>query len=120
MAQSSENISKQFHAHWQSSTADNNTTLHGFRRFKTTHLLNLRFLESEIAELDHTIYQAGLSLKKKLSPKDRLGLKHAKRDEKPAEMSKTIDRELILKLRDLLRQYGPYQYCVTLAHLTAS
>jgi len=34
-------------------TEDNNLTLHGFRRFKTTHLVNLRFLEEEIAELDH-------------------------------------------------------------------
>lgn len=120
MAPSSENISKQFNAHWRSSTADNNSTLHGFRRFKTTHLLNLRFLESEIAELDHIIYQAGLSSNQKLSPKDRLGLRHAKRDGKPAEMSKAIDRELILKLRELLRQYGPYQYRVTLFHLTSS
>ena len=32
-------------------TNDNNVTLHGFRRFKNTNLLNLRFLEEEIAEL---------------------------------------------------------------------
>jgi hypothetical protein len=48
------------------STADNNLTLHGFRRFKTTHLLNLRYLEDEVAQMDHTLYQAGLSLN--LSP----------------------------------------------------
>jgi len=38
------------------STADNNLTLHGFRRFKTTYLLNLRFLEEEIAQMDYTLY----------------------------------------------------------------
>jgi hypothetical protein len=48
------------------STADNNLTLHGFRRSKTTHLLNLRYLEDEVAQIDHTLYQAGLSLN--LSP----------------------------------------------------
>jgi hypothetical protein len=41
---------------WPRITSDDNLTLHGFRRFKTTHLLNLRFLEEEIAELDHVVY----------------------------------------------------------------
>lgn len=91
---------------WESSTDDNNLTLHGFRRFKTTHLLNLRFLESEIADLDHTIYQAGLSLGLTPSPTDRLGLKHSKRDANVPKINDAITREFILQLRDLLRQYG--------------
>jgi len=90
---------------WESSTDDNNLTLHGFRRFKTTHLLNLRFLESEIADLDHTIYQAGLSLGLSPSPADRLGLKHSKRDVNFPNIIDTITKGFILKLRDLLRQY---------------
>ncbi|KAH8691088.1 hypothetical protein GQ44DRAFT_754052 [Phaeosphaeriaceae sp. PMI808] len=77
---SPEDITKKFRKYWEISTDDNNLTLHGFRRFKTTHLLNLRFLESEVAELDHTIYQAGLSLGLAPSPTDRLGLKHSNRD----------------------------------------
>lgn len=100
------NIKRQFSAHWQFSTADNNLTLHGFRRFKTTHLLNLRFLEAEIAELDHAIYQAGLSLEIQPSATDRLGLKHSKRDRDIPKLEDTITNELVLKLRDLLQKYG--------------
>jgi len=88
------------------STADNNLTLHGFRRFKTTHLLNLRFLEHEISEMDHAIYQAGLSLDLTLSPSDRLGLKHGKRDANVPGVGSTITPDFILKLRSLVREYG--------------
>ena len=106
-AQDLDPLSGQFRGHWQSSTADNNLTLHGFRRFKTTHLLNLRFLESEIADLDHGIYQVGLSLGLSLSHEDRLGLRQSKVDKNPPGLE-TINQALILKLRDLLRQYGSY------------
>jgi hypothetical protein len=95
-----------FRSCWATSTADNNLTLHGFRRFKTTHLLNLRFLEVEIAEMDHTIYQAGLSLDLSPSSTDRLGLKHSKRDSNILNINDRITQEFILKLRDLIRQYG--------------
>ncbi|KAM3067052.1 hypothetical protein ACMFMG_011831 [Clarireedia jacksonii] len=94
-----------FTKHWQAATDDNNLTLYGFRRFKTTHLLNLRFLEDEIADLDHTIYQAGLSLQLDISPIDRLGLQHSKRDPNTPKVEATISEGLVLKLRDLLRQY---------------
>ncbi|KAI9778745.1 MAG: hypothetical protein M1816_003918 [Peltula sp. TS41687] len=91
---------------WMTSTDDNNLTLHGFRRFKTTHLLNLRFLEDEIAEMDHTIYQAGLSLGQ--SPSS-LGLNHVKKDANAPSIDDAITREFVLKLRDLLGQYGLWQ-----------
>jgi hypothetical protein len=96
----------EFRMHWQSATADSNLTLHGFRRFKTTHLLNLRFLESEIADLDHRIYQAGLSLNLSLSLNDRLGLKHSKRDENVPKIHESINKDLVVRLRDLLQKYG--------------
>ena len=100
------NLCSLFPEHWKQSTADHNLTLHGFRRFKTTHLLNLRFLESEIADLDRKIYQAGLKLGTEISPDDRLGLKHAKKDTEAPSYYRVINREFVLKLRDLLRQYG--------------
>ena len=100
------NLSRLFPEHWKQSTADHNLTLHGFRRFKTTHLLNLRFLESEIADLDRRIYQAGLKLGTDMSSEDRLGLKHAKEDTEAPSYDRVINREFVLKLRDLLRQYG--------------
>lgn len=90
---------------WIASTDDNNLTLHGFRRFKTTHLLNLRFLEHEISTMDHTIYQAGLSLEVSPSSCDRLGLKHSKRDANTPSINDTITREFVLKLRGLVREY---------------
>jgi hypothetical protein len=101
-------ITHVFRSCWVTSTADNNLTLHGFRRFKTTHLVNLRFLEAEIAKIDHTIYQAGLSLDLGPSSTDRLGLKHSKRNSNTPSINDTITPEFISKLRDLLRQYGMY------------
>ncbi|KAF2198210.1 hypothetical protein GQ43DRAFT_443568 [Delitschia confertaspora ATCC 74209] len=102
---SSKELVDKFRKCWITSTADNNLTLHGFRRFKTTHLLNLRFLEQEIADMDHIIYQAGLSLDLNPSSTDRLGLKHSKRDVNVPKIEESITQEFILKLRELLRQY---------------
>lgn len=91
---------------WITSTADNNLTLHGFRRFKTTHLLNLRLLEYEIAEMDRTVYQAGLSLGLDPSSTDRLGLNHCEKVPNPPSIEDVITEEFVSRLRDLLRQYG--------------
>jgi hypothetical protein len=113
--QQPDNMRHKFTKHWQNATASNNLTLHGFRRFKTTHLLNLRFLEDEIGELDHIIYQAGLSLGLDPSSSDRLGLEHSKRDANVPQVEETITQELVLKLRRLLKEYGlsiPYTYSI--------
>jgi hypothetical protein len=97
---------KLFEKVWASSTEDNNLTLYGFRRFKTTHLLNLRLLEEEIDRIDHQIYQAGLKLGMDPTPADRLGLKHCKKDEHALCPEDVMEEQQIPKLRDLLRQYG--------------
>ncbi|CZR52869.1 uncharacterized protein PAC_02746 [Phialocephala subalpina] len=97
--------SKLFEKVWALSTEDNNLALHGFRRFKTTHLLNLRLLEEEIDRIDHQIYQAGLNLGLDPSPADRLELKHCQKEEHALRPEEVLDEKLILKLRDLLRQY---------------
>lgn len=99
-------FSDQFCTHWQNSTADDNLTLHGFRRFKTAHLINLRFIENEIAELDRRIYQAGIRSESNLWPRDRLRLRHATKDNDAPGPDEAIDEELILRLRELLAQYG--------------
>lgn len=96
----------QFRQFWPRVTNDSNLTLHGFRRYKTTHLLNLRILEDEIAELDHAIYQAGLSLGHEPSARDRLALKKSKTDTDVPDVEDTITRQLVLKLRLLVQQYG--------------
>lgn len=98
-------MSEQFRSLWQASTADSNLTLHGFRRFKTTHLINLRYLEAEIAELDHLIYQVGLGLDSEIPSTDRLGLRYCKRDEIP-HSTEVISNDLIQRLRQLLKEYG--------------
>ncbi|KAI3336944.1 hypothetical protein HD806DRAFT_475250 [Xylariaceae sp. AK1471] len=96
---------EQFRRHWQLATDDNNLTLHGFRRFKTTHLLNLRFLEAEIADLDHTLYQVGLNLGLEPSSIDRLALKHSRKDAEVPGLEEAITRDAVLKLRSLVQQY---------------
>jgi hypothetical protein len=100
------NLTDAFRKCWVASTADNNLTLHGFRRFKTTQLLNLRFLENEIADMDHSIYQAGLSLGVNPSPGDRLGLQHSKKDADVPNFNDVITREFISKLRVLIKEYS--------------
>ncbi|KAL7940285.1 hypothetical protein V8C42DRAFT_258211 [Trichoderma barbatum] len=104
-SQPRQSLSEQFSNHWQASTADSNLTLHGFRRFKTTHLLNLRYLEAEIAEIDHLIYQLGLGLNVEPSSTDRLGLKHCKRDEIIPSIDQALSKELIQRLRQSLKEY---------------
>ena len=47
---------KIFRNTWHTVTDDNYFTLFGFRRFRTSHLLNLRLLENEIDGLGHQIY----------------------------------------------------------------
>lgn len=97
---------KQFRQNWQAASADTALSLYGFRRFKTSHLLNLRFLEAEIADLDHIIYQAGLTLGLDHAPANKLGLNYCKRDANVPAIGATITEELVLKLRGLLKQYG--------------
>lgn len=98
-----------FRKSWRNATDDNYLTLFGFRRFRTAHLLNLRFLEEEIHKIDHEIYQAGMQLGCPLGAIDRLGLKHGKRDVVAAGTAGTgsvVNQDLIMSLRELLRQYG--------------
>jgi len=101
-------VSNLFPRLWRWSTTDNNLSLYGFRRFKTSHLLNLRFLEEEVAELDHKIYQAGLSLGLEPTPSDRLGLRHSKIDANVPRIEDTIRTELVLRLRSTIKEYGKF------------
>ncbi|KAL9015117.1 MAG: hypothetical protein Q9173_000257 [Seirophora scorigena] len=92
---------------WGHSTEDRNLTLYGFRRFKTSHLVSLRFLEEEIAELDHRIYQDGLSLDNGTLDRksDRLGLRCSHRDASVPALQDSITDSVVLRLRSLLKEY---------------
>ena len=103
-----EAIKEEFRRLWEMSTDDNNITLYGFRRFKTTHLLNLRLLEDEIANLDHEVYQAGLGLRLLPSSTDRLGLRHSKLDSDVPSVHDTFTRDFVLSLRGLVKEYGTW------------
>ncbi|MCJ1334686.1 hypothetical protein MMC10_011398 [Thelotrema lepadinum] len=97
-----------FNKFWREVTPDNYLTLFGFRRYRSTHLLNLRFLEAEIATIDHDLYQTGLALDSSLIPRhalNRLGLRQVKRDTKQVEAD-VVDKALILRLRKLIKEYG--------------
>ena len=89
---------------WREVSADNRQTLYGFRRFRTSHLLNLRFLEAEIDKIDRIFYQAGLSLETR-SVLDRLGIKDAMRDVNPPKLG-DINEALTHRLRSLIKEYG--------------
>lgn len=91
---------------WSSTTDDNSLTLYGFRRFRTTHLLNLRLLETEIEKFDRKIYQAGLSLGLPSTRDDKLGLKHSKKEREAPSPEDILKPELVSKLRRLLKEYG--------------
>ncbi|KAF5511282.1 hypothetical protein CGCS363_v002158 [Colletotrichum siamense] len=99
-------LQEQFRAHWESSTTDEDVTLYGFSRFRTIHLLNLRFLEGEISELNRLVYQAGKSLAEVRPSRARLGIDSRWSGMSSApEPTKIINQEVVTKLRDLLRQY---------------
>ena len=96
---------RNFRRTWYQATDDNQLTLFGFRRFRTAHLISLRFLEAEIDQVDHQIFQAGLSLGVRPGESDRLGLRQARRDPN-LKAGCSISHGLISKLRELLKQYG--------------
>jgi len=98
-------VREMFRTAWPDITSPEPPTLFGFRRFRTSHLLNLRILEKEIIAIDHTVYQAGLSLGSEVRSDDRLALASAQKDADGKGLP-LIDRELIMQLRDLLQQYG--------------
>lgn len=99
-------LASMFRRFWCATTDDSRLTLFGFRRFRTAHLLNLRFLEDEIHKIDHDIFQAGLQLDVPYTAGDRLGLKHGRRDGRALGVEELIKPEVISRLRDLLKQYG--------------
>ncbi|KAJ6438991.1 Cytoplasmic 60S subunit biogenesis factor REI1 [Purpureocillium lavendulum] len=66
---------------------------------------SLRYLEAEIATLDHLIYQLGLSLDLEPSEADRLGLRHCKKDETIPSVDAAVTDELLQRLRRLLKEY---------------
>lgn len=107
-------VANLFRKLWRQATDDNYFTLFGFRRFRTAHLLNLRFLEEEIDKLDHQIFQASIRLGYTPSATDKLGLRHGKRDVNAQGADETVNQELVLKLRDLLKEYGMYFHEIAL------
>ena len=94
-----------FDRSWCEAVSDNRLTLFGFRRFRTTHLLNLRILEAEIDVLDRLIYQAGLKIDHQ-PVLDRLGLTYAKRDAKQSVKHSTMDKAFVSRLRKRIKEYG--------------
>ncbi|KAI9714138.1 MAG: hypothetical protein M1812_006466 [Candelaria pacifica] len=92
---------------WRRSIQDKNLALYGFRRFKTSHLVNLRFLEEEIATLDRRIYQVGLKLENDTLSRtqNRLGLRHSLRDSSVPSLEYAITDSMVLKMRSLLKEY---------------
>lgn len=106
---SNSSYSELFSKVWREITSDNHLTLFGFRRYRTTHLLNLRFLEAEIDKIDHDLYQAGLQLNQPLGSEhtiDRLGLKQAKKDSKRMRVEEVTNEAVIMRLRRLIKEYG--------------
>ena len=112
----SDRYSELFRKVWRETTSDNHLTLFGFRRYRTTHLINLRFLEAEIDKIDHDLYQAGLQLNQPFGREhtiDRLGLKQAKKDGKRVKVEEVVNETLILRLRSLIKEYGECIFDVT-------
>ena len=94
-----------FRRAWLQAIDDNQLTLFGFRRFRTAHLISLRLLEAEIDQIDHQMFQAGLSLGIQPGEANRLGLRQARKDPN-VKVGGDIPNSLVTKLRELLKQYG--------------
>lgn len=107
-SENSNETASDFRKLWQIAAADDNMTMYGFRRFKTSHLLNLRFLEHETELLDRDIYQAGLKLGFPTSSTDRLGLERSVKDENAKDASEVITSDSVVRLRKLIQEYGMF------------
>ncbi|TVY42081.1 hypothetical protein LOCC1_G004289 [Lachnellula occidentalis] len=99
------NLGREFRSHWRTATDDSELSLFCFRRFRTGHLLNLRFLENEITRVDHEIYQAGLQIEIDPGSKDKVGLRNATRDANVLPIEEIITRTRLQELRALLKEY---------------
>lgn len=87
------------------STAGNTLRLYDFRRLKTSHLVNLHFLEEEISVLDRQVYQVGIrsGSHENNGGRDALGLQ---RDPIVPNEEEFVTDSMLLKLRRLLKEYG--------------
>lgn len=106
--------SQSFGTIWPEVTSDNYLNLFGFQRYRTAHLFNLRLLEAEIGAINHNVYQSGLQLSQPLDYEhklDRLGLKHAKKDNDRKKIEEVVNQALVIRLRELIKQYGTYTSC---------
>lgn len=99
-------LAKDFRSHWRTATDDNELSLFSFRRYRTSHLINLRFLENEVERVTHEIYQAGLQVEIKEECKKKLGLQYATRNPNTQPIEEVITRPKILELRALMKEYG--------------
>lgn len=97
------NYAQSFPQHWLGSIADDMISKFGFRRFQTSQLLNIRFLEGEIAELDRQIYKAGLNL----NP-SALRFGQVIIGEQVPAANEVITKENVLTLRRLLKEYSKH------------
>lgn len=99
-------LGREFRSHWRTATNDSELSLFCFRRFRTAHLLNLRFLENEITRVDHEIYQAGLQVEIDPESEDKLWLRNATKDANVLPIEDIITRTRLQELRALLKEYG--------------
>jgi hypothetical protein len=99
----------QFESLWPTVTSPDRLVLYGFRRFRTSHLLNLRVLEQQIMEVDQTIFEAGLQFGDVHAGRDRLALSCASPSRRPGPpAANEIDEQLLRRLRILLKEYGKW------------
>ena len=99
-------VQQSFKTQWSRVTHANDLALFGFRRFRTSHLLNLRLMEEEIKALDHKVFQAGLGMEDGSRKKGRLSLTHDEGDQPSHAGSVMINHEMTLRLRSLIKKYG--------------
>jgi hypothetical protein len=95
-----------FVKNWKICTSPERVSLFGFRRFQTSQLLNLRFLEEEIADLDEDMYHAGLKLATPDRRNDRLGLRGAQRLADDGENVIIVTPAKVQRLRAVLKDYS--------------
>lgn len=102
-SQNSFNYILGFPDHWRSSTSLEEVSLFGFRRFRTSQLLNIRFLEDEISAIDREIYQAGLQLPPQYTSSS---YENVRKDPNAAGPHEVITETTVHRLRTLLKQYS--------------
>lgn len=84
----------------------NSGVLNQFHRYNTLHLLNLRFLEEELATVESQVLRAGLKFSGREKGPDQIIFEEAIISPDVCDSNGKVSQAYVEKLRNLIQKYG--------------